>query len=385
MLLFPESEYEQRIGKITLEMDRAGIDALILTSDENTYYFTGFRSIVWDSKVSTPATAVITRDGDTALATSNGGRWTAGATSCVKDIRYYGGDGYRTYTDAIVSLLREKHLDKGRIGLELGCGHKMHLNYVMTRDLFAALKDAERVDASSILWHVRCIKSPAEIEKLRVSGEINVRAIEKGFSMVREGMTEMDLYGIIMGEYLLKGAERALPLGLRAGAERYSQSNCPPSYRPIGKGDIILVDGGPFYHGYCSDIIREAVIGAPTPHQQDVFNVARDACYAGLEAVKPGEPVRSVCDAVDKFFDNSRYAVLTVYKHWSGHSIGVGVHEYPMLDTLTDAVLTPGMVFAIEPYIYEEGVGSLGIEQNFVVTETGYDIISKSDDTLIRV
>lgn len=383
MLHFPEREYQNRLKKIVSEMDLTGFDALILTSDENTYYFSGFRSIVWDSKVSTPATVIITKDGSISLATSRNGSFTARATSIVEDIRTYGKDGYPTYVEAIVSPLKERGLMGGKIGFEFDNGHKMHLNNRMTQDLFGELKDAARVDASEILWNVRSVKSELEIAILRKGCDINVRSIIKGFKALEEGMTEMDLYGKIMAEYFLMGADRALPLGIRAGAERYSQSNCPPSYRPIGRGDIILVDGGPIYRGYCSDIIREAVIGKPTPHQQDVFNVAREACYRGIEAVKPGEPISTVSKAVDDFLDKSRYANLNVYKNWCGHGIGVGVHEFPMLDSTTTKLLEPGMAFAIEPYIYEPGVGSLGIEQNILVTDEGCEVLTPLQDELI--
>ncbi len=384
LLPFPVSEYETRLQKVIAAMGKAGIDALVLTSDENTYYFSGFNSIVWDSKVSTPGTVVITGDGSIMLATSSGGRYTAGATSCVDDIRYYGSDGYATYVKAIVSLLEEKSLLKSaKIGFELGNGHKMHLNYTLTRELFNELSDDTIVDASAALWEVRCIKSPLEIEYLRKASSINVRAIQHGFDVLREGMTEMDLYDNIMSEYFRLGAQRALPIGVRAGKDRYSQSNCPPGFRPIRKGDIILVDGGPIYQGYYSDIIREAVIGSPTPHQLDVFNIAREACYAGIDAIRPGRPINEVCKVVDDYLDNSKYAPLNVYHGWCGHGIGAGVHESPMLDAQTTTLLQPGMTFAIEPYIFEDGVGSLGIEENVLVTESGCEIMSKSNSELI--
>ena len=89
LLLFPVSEYQRRLNKILAAMEREGFDAVILTSDENTFYLSGFRSIVWDSKVSTPGTVIVTKDGSVALATSQGGAPTAGATSCVEDIRTY--------------------------------------------------------------------------------------------------------------------------------------------------------------------------------------------------------------------------------------------------------------------------------------------------------
>ena len=383
---FPVSEYEARLEKVLAGMEKAGIDALILTSDENTYYFTGFRSIVWDSKVSILGTLVITKDGGMAFATSQGAAKTAAGSCCVEDMRIFGEDGYPSYTKAIVSLLEEKGLKKGKIGFEFGDGQKIHLNYNLLQELFEELKDAERVEAASLLWEVRCVKSPLEIVKLREACEINIKSIQKGFDGLYEGMTEMELYGLIMSEYYRLGAERTLPIGLRAGEDRYSHVNSPPSYRPIMKGDIILVDGGPVYHGYYSDIIRQAVIGKPTDLQQEMFDVAREACYKGIEAVKPGIPICEVSKAVEQYMENSKFSEYHTYANRGtyGHSIGVGVHEFPMISHKSAMPLQAGMTFAIEPYFYKEGVGSLGIEENILVTENGCEILTPSDSTLMR-
>lgn len=383
MLEFPVSEYESRLQKLQKQMESKNIDAVILTSDENTFYFSGFNSIVWDSKVSTPGVVIIAKDGVMVLATTKGGAETARVTSCIEDIRVYGKEEYPTYAKAITSLLRDKGIIKGRIGLELGEGHKMHLNYSASQDLFNELKDAEIVDAAEILWNIRSIKSSLEIERIRKSCDINIKGIQKGLDSVYEGMTEDELYRTIAQEYFRLGAQRILPLGIRAGVERYSQGNCPPSYRPIGKGEIILIDGGPVYRGYYSDIIREAVIGKPTDYQLEMFNVAREACYKGIEAIKPGVPINEVVKVVDDFMDNSKFAEINVYKNWCGHSIGVGVHEFPMLDSKTSTILQPGMIFSIEPYIYEYGVGSLGIEENILVSQTGYEILTPSNSELM--
>jgi len=383
ILDLPLSEYQERLNKLIQQMDKEDLVAVIFTSDENTYYFSGFRSIVWASKVSTPGVLVITKDGDMAITTSKSGRGTAKATSCVEDIRYYGQDSkYQTYAQSIASVLKEAGIKKGRIGFEIGNGNKMHLNHQDREALFSELKDFEIADASDSVWKVRGVKSFLEVERIRKCCEINIKSIKKGFDAVVEGMTELEVYRNILQEYFRLGAEHTLPLGLRAGKERYSQSNCPPSDRPIGRGAIILVDGGPLYKGYYSDIIRQAVIGRPTDYQLEMFNIARDACYAGIDAVKPGIPLGEVCRAVNEFIAKSKFADLYTGKDWCGHSIGVGVHEFPMLDIHTDIQLEPGMVFAIEPSLYKEGIGSLGIEENILVTENGCEILTPSNSEL---
>lgn len=388
MLTFPVEEYARRFARLRREMEADGLDAVILTSDDNTFYFTGFQSIVWDSKVSTPCVAVLTRKGSMAIATSRSGRETAGYTSCVEDIRFYTRDGgkdggYPTFSVAIASLLVEEKLDHGRIGMEFTNGTKLHLTHFQREDLFKVLKDAQLADCSRALWAVRSIKSPLEVELLRKCCEVNHRGIAAGFAGLAEGMSELELYRSIVIDYFKNGAERSLLLGVRAGPERYPQGNCPPSDRPIGRGDIILVDGGPICKGYYSDIIRQGVIGKPTDRQRAMFDVARAACYAGVEALKPGTRIGDVCGAVDAVMDASPFAEFSAARDHCGHSIGTGVHEFPMLDASCDTLVEAGMVFAVEPYFFERGVGSLGIEENILVTENGPENLTPSYSDLI--
>lgn len=388
MLKFPVGEYADRLSRIVAEMRRDRLDALILTSDDNTFYFCGFQSIVWDSKVSTPCVLVITKDGGLTIATSKSGRETAGYTSCAEDIRFYTRDrgkdgGYPSFAATIAGPIAEQGLAKGRIGMEFTNGTKMHLTHVQREDLFRELKDAELVDCSRAIWAVRSKKSPLEADCLRRCCKINHEGITAGFAALREGMTELDLYRSIVMDYFRNGAERSLLLGIRAGAERYPQGNCPPSSRPIRKGEIILVDGGPICDGYFSDIIREGIFGPPTDRQRAMFDVARAACYAGAEMLKPGNRIGDLVKAVDAVMDSSPFAEFNAARGHCGHSIGTGVHEFPMLDVDSDTIIEPGMVFAIEPFFLERGVGSLGIEENFLVTESGRENLTPSYSDLI--
>lgn len=390
MLKFPLEEFRTRLARIVVEMEKDGFDALILTSDDNTFYFCGFQSIVWDSKVSTPCVLVLTKQGDMAIATSRSGTETAGYTSCVEDLRFYTRDGgkdggYPSFAKAITSLLVEKGIAHGKIGMEFTNGTKMHLTHTQRQDLFKELSGAEVADCSRALWAVRSLKSPRELEYLRKCCKINHEGIAAGYAALKEGMTEMELYRSIVIEYFKNGAERSLLLGVRAGIERYPQGNCPPSNRPIRKGEIILVDGGPICDGYYSDIIREGIIGQPTPRQRALFDVARDACYAGIEKMKPGTRIGDICKAVDAVMDASPFAELSAARGHCGHSIGTGVHEFPMLDADCNEILQPGMVFAVEPYFIDRTSGSIGIEENVVVTENGYENLTPSFSDLIII
>lgn len=380
MLEFPVDEYEARLGKFVVQMEKYNLDAVILTTKENTRYFSGFQMIVWDSKISKPGALVITRDGTMTLVGSSGGLGTMTITTCVDDIRPWdrlGRNGMSTsFPDAIFDVLVSKGCHKGRVGMELGVGFRMHLTYSDSQSLFEHLQHATIVDAAPAVWALRSVKSAREIDRMRTVCDINIKAYDKAMHAIFPGMTEMDLFRKITTAMLEFGADDIFPLGIRAGVDRYDQGNCPPSDRPIGRGEVILIDGGPGYRGYFSDIIREAIIGEPTPRQKELYAVSVEANEVGLAAIRPGVRAREVCESIDGFIAARGYDALNASRGWSGHSIGLDIHEPPMFERGSDLVLEPGMVFAVEPALYEPGVGMFNIEENIVVTETGHEVLT---------
>lgn len=387
MLDFPVDEYRKRLKKFIGHMDRLKLDAVIMTTKENTRYFSGFQMITWDSKISKPGTIVITSDGEITLVGAHSGLGTMQATTWVEDIRPFdksGRDGMcKDYPKAIYDVLVKKGLHNGRVGMETGVGFRPHLNFSDLMQLLLLLNQATIVDATPAIWACRSIKSPLEMEMLRRACDINVKAFKKAFNTVVPGITEIELYRNLMVEMYKLGADETKLLGLRAGAERYSQGNSPPGDRPINKGEIILIDGGPTYKGYKSDIIREAIIGQPTARQRELYDFAVAACYKGLEVIGPGIKAAEVSRVVDKFVCDHGYDDLYQTPGWSGHAMGLDTHELPMISVDSDVILEPGMVFAVEPAIYEPGVGMFNIEENILITEKGYELLTPLDTNLL--
>lgn len=387
MLEFPTEEYSNRIAIFIKKMELFDLDAVILTTKENTRYFSGFRMITWDSKISKPGSLIITRDGDVVLVGSYSGLGTMTVTTWVEDIRPWdrlGRDGMITsYPEAIFDVLEKKGLHEGRVGLEIGIGFRMHLTNTDYVRLMELLSKHVIVDAGPAIWKCRSVKSPLEVERIRKACDINIKSFEKGFKSIYEGMTELELYRVIAMEMMNLGADEIFPLGIRAGADRYSQGNCPPGDRPIGKGEIILVDGGPGYKGYYSDIIREAIIGQPTRRQKELYDFSVAACLEGLKVIKPGIAAKEVCKVIDEFVDKNGYGRLYDSRGWAGHSIGLDIHEPPMFEIGSNLILEPGMVFAIEPSIYEPEVGMFNIEENILITNNGYELLTPLDRNLL--
>ncbi|MET8754677.1 aminopeptidase P family protein [Streptomyces sp. NPDC004667] len=139
--------------------------------------------------------------------------------------------------------------------------------------------------------------------------------------------------------------------------------------RVIERGDMVVLDFGGLKHGYGSDISRTVHVGEPTPEEQRVHDIVREAQQAGFAAVRPG----AACQDVDR----AARAVITEFGygerfiHRTGHGIGVTTHEPPYMIEGEEQPLLPGMCFSVEPGIYLPGRFGVRIEDIVTVTEDG--------------
>src|SRR5690625_880251 len=237
LLDFPVTEYETRFDRLVSEMNENNIDAVILTTKENTRYFTGYQIIVWDSGISKPAVAIVTKDREITMISGYSNRGMLEASTWVKDFRIWdplGRDGAITnLPECIFSVLEEKGLTKGNIGMEIGTGFRLHLNNSDYNKLMGYLNNATIKDAAPLIWNIRSIKSSLEIEKIKHVCDINIKAYDKAMDSIYAGMSEKELFQNIAKYMFEFGAEEVFPLGIRAGSDRYEDANSPPSARPF--------------------------------------------------------------------------------------------------------------------------------------------------------
>ena len=386
LLEFPPDEYKARIKALTLHIHVQSLDAIILTSKDHARYFCGFQIIIWVSNPSKPGALIITPEGEATFVGPYARLSTVEVSTQVDELQPWDPkerDGMpETYPEAIRDVLTSKGINKGRIGMAIGPEMRAHLSYDDFSDLMGRMTAYEMVDAGPAIRPLRMVKSAREIERIRQACAINSTAFEHAIKRIHTGMTEMELHRRLCIEMFELGAEDSLLNGVRAGAARYSQGTSPPSDRPIGVGEMVIMDGGPIYRGYYSDIIREAIIGPPTPQQQTLYDMAVETCYEGLKYIKAGAIPEHIVQAIDSYAECSHHGCQYRSPGWSGHGIGLTVHEPPMIQLGNTEPLQTGMVLAIEPDFYEEGVGVFGIEQNILVTDNGYELLSPVDHDL---
>src|SRR5262245_54826360 len=387
---FPVDEYRRRYARACRVMEERGLDALLVTENLNVRYFSGYLSMLWVSRFRVMA-ALLPRDPSLGPTLIVPGQETGNAlaTSWIADLATY--PDQEEPVPYLASAIREK-VAAGRIGLELGFGHRLGMTVEQLEALRRELSGVELVSGTPLIQAVKMVKSPAEVERVRRACEISQAGVRAGWEALRPGMTEKELAAVMSSTMYAEGAEfgpQPSFLVYMSGPDRYQTLNALASDKPIVEGDLVLIDGGAVYGGYSTDFIRQASLGEPTADQRRWFEIAIEANEAAVAAIRPGVTGADVYEAGVAVFEREGlmdFNALNIV----GHGTGMEIHELPWLgerDTVYSAetVLEPGMVVCIEPVIAgmdgpDWHSGAFIVEDKVLVTETGSEILTAALD-----
>lgn len=357
---FSKEEYQRRQEKASELMDARNIDALFILQAENLLYFTGYTSWLKASK-HRPFVAILPKGREPLLVLPRLQLGDAEGFSHVEDIRLWASDYLQCYADT----LKDLGLANKRIGVEIGHDTHLAMSLLEYEQLKGMLPDATWVDGADLIFDVRKIKSPAEIEYLRKASEIADKAVENAWSILRPGITERDVFASMASTFVQEGAEEIGFVIIRSTPEDLYMRNKMPSDRVLQEGDVVSCDIGCQYRGYWSDMMRAAAIGEPSEQMAKGFAAAKLVNTAVREAARPG----MVIDELDKV--RARAIEENGFGTWLpsiGHCLGTTVHELPRIAGGVEDVLEPGMVFTVEPGVYFEPY-VFNIEDVMVVME----------------
>jgi Xaa-Pro aminopeptidase len=139
-------------------------------------------------------------------------------------------------------------------------------------------------------------------------------------------------------------------------------------------GDVLVTETSAPIWGYNAELERALIIGEPTDEMRRLFDYAVGAREAAFEAIRPGRTCADVDGAVMRYFEE--HDLLRYWRQHTGHGIGLRNHEAPFLDIGDSTTLEPGMVFTIEPGLYEPTIGGFRHSDTVVVTEDGMDVLT---------
>ena len=259
----------------------------------------------------------------------------------------------------LAQFIRDRYGATVRIGIE-----KRFLASVHVAELANRLPAAVLLDGDPVFDAARAVKTDAEVALLTEAGQDTEQAILDTFRQTRTGHTEKEMADRLSAHVLGQGAE-SLWLTLAAGAN--TAFNHPsPGDKKLLAGEILRVDVGGLFGGYQSDVARTAVVGSASPEQRSVYRRLRECERATLAALRPGVKAGEI-------YLLARQALadrdLSLTSQAIGHSLGIGLHEHPILHARNETELAPGMVINIEPAVKDSQGFLYHLEDLALVTE----------------
>src|SRR6056297_3851361 len=339
-------------------MQDAGLGALLLTTEADVRYFTGFLTRFWESP-SRPWFLVLPVQGDpVAVIPSIGAALMA--KTWIADIRTWSAPNP---ADDGVSLLADTLREVGGpVGVP--SGYETHLRM--------PLADFERVrtagglvfaDDGGIVAGLRAIKSEAEISKIADTCTIAGRAFARMAEIAGEGVPLSQVFRDFQRLLLEEGADWVPYLAGGAGPDGYGDVISPATDAPLAKGDILMLDTGAVWDGYFCDFDRNFAIGCATPAQYTAHARLIEATQAGLDAARPGARACDVWRVMGEILGGTDGAGRL------GHGLGMQLTEGLSLTAKDQTELRPGMVITLEPGI-DTAPGRIMVhEENIVITD----------------
>jgi Xaa-Pro aminopeptidase len=360
-----------RTERLAAELRERELDKLLVTSNVNARYLSGFTGSNALLLIAAEAAHVeAPRD-------AAGGR---GPHRFLTDFRYATQSAAQVpeqYARQVVigvellDVAAEGLPARGRLGFD-----DAHLTVRQHERLRELLPGWELVPCAGIVEELRAVKDAGELERIRAAAALADEALR--------GMLEDGLVGRAEREVALELEQRMVKLGARAASfptivaagANAALPHAEPSGATIAKDVLVIVDWGALLDEYCSDCTRTYATGeGTTARAREVYELVRDTQQRALAAVKAG-PKGVELDAVAReLIEDAGHG--DHFGHGLGHGVGLEVHEGPRLSKVAgEEPLRAGNVVTVEPGVYLPGELGVRIEDLVLVTETGCEVIS---------
>ena len=366
---FATSEFRNRLARAQTMMAGAGLAALLLSTEPDIRYFSGFLTRFWESPTR-PWFLIVPASGDPiAVIPSIGAALMA--QTWVTDVRTWRSPDYHDDGVGILGeALRETAGMAGRIGVPMG--HETHLRMPLAdwNRLVAACPDQTFCDDLRILHRLRAIKSEAEIGKIRSVCAVGDRAFARVPEIARAGVPLEDVFRRF--QILEAGADWVPYLAGASDRGGYSDVISPAGPEPLAAGDVLMLDTGMMRDGYFCDFDRNFSIGPPSPEVRSAHARLIDAVDAAAAIARPGAAAADLFHAMDRLLTGGQGSDAGRL----GHGLGMQLTEGLSLIPADRTVLEPGMVLTLEPGV-ELGPGRIMVhEEDIVIRPDGPEFLS---------
>jgi Xaa-Pro dipeptidase len=381
----------KRIAKADEQRRKAGLDALLVWKDENCRYLTDLRPQLIAGKTTALNGALLVEGKAPILFCSGGERDRIDRTMpWVEEVHTIPIIEEKALVEGLVKdilgpVLKDNGLTEARLGLD-------EANMVFHNALSAGFPKLAIEDGDTPMQQARMIKLPEEIVLIEEATAMADAVCATATAAVADGVRECEVAGEAMRTLFRLGGEYAhVMTPFVASGENMAPPHRICSDKLIRNGDIVFIDIGACWNGYFGDMARAVICGKPSDEQKKIYTAVYEGLKAGIAEMRPGRTNKDSAEALirtaDKYGYGGRFLSLFI-----GHGVGIGANEPPYIgETLPGAPtyeFQPGMVFAVEPLVWVEGVrggGGVRLEEMVLVTEDGPHVMSRApfDEKLI--
>ncbi len=374
----------KRIAKADAQRRQAGLDALLVCKDENCRYLTDLRPQLIAGKTTALNGALLIEGKAPILFCSGGERdrvdrtmpWIEAAHTIpiVEEKALVEG----IVRDILGPVLRQHGLATAKLGLD-------EANMVFYQALTAQFPGLHVADGDTPMQRARMIKLEEEVILLEEATALADAVCASATAAVAEGVRECEVAGEAMRTLFRLGGEYAhVMTPFVASGEHMAPPHRICSDKLIRHGDVVFIDIGAAWGGYFGDMARTVICGTASGAQRKIYTAVHAALHAGIAEMRPGRTNKDAADAMIRAADTyglgGRFLSLFI-----GHGVGIGANEPPYIgETLPGAPtygFEPGMVFAVEPLIWVEGVrggGGVRLEEMVLVTPDAPHVMSRA-------
>ena len=381
---FDNSEFEQRFAKAQEKMHEQKLAAILLTTEHDINYYTGYLTQFWQSPTR-PWYLVLPSEGLPIAVIPTIGVECMGK-GWMTDIRHWSSpnpkdDGVSLLTEALVEAVERAKSATGftHIGISAGRETLMRMPLCDLESIKSNLSKhdniAEFVDATHIMRKQRMVKSPAEIEKLRYVAQTVSSVFERLFEFVHPGMSDAEIFREFKIQCLTEGVDDVAFLVGGANQGGYSDIISPAGSRKLRDGDVLILDTGCTFDGYYCDFDRNYGFGKVDDKAHRAYEAVWEATEQGFAAAKPGNTPGDLFNAMNEVLQKAGAMGDNVGRY--GHGLGLQLTEPPSNTPWDNDVFEVGTVMTLEPGMEFAPNKLMVHEENIVITENGAEYLSR--------
>lgn len=347
--------YEARIEKVRKKMGELKLDAIMFTDLVNIRYLCGYSGSNGLLLVSSKEALFFTDF-----------RY---KTQIETEIR--GAEGIVPEKGLLLKALSERPI--------LSSIEKIGFEKSITYDKLQSAKEAlpeslKWIPVDNFVAEMRWIKTPEEVEKIKIAVEVAEKALRESLSYLRPGVSEMEFAAELEYRMRKSGAEKPAFDTIVVSGKRSALIHGIASEKIMEPGDFVTIDYGARVNGFHSDITRTFILGEPTAKQREIYEIVYKAQTSTINGLKPGMRGKEIDAIARKIIEDAGYGEY--FGHGLGHGLGMEVHDNLGVGLSSENIIPEGAVITVEPGIYIPEIGGVRIEDDVLVKADGGEVLT---------